>query len=181
MIALMSVTLAVVNSLELVFFNFGSTYMQFTPVRLTASTAASCMSVLSAAYASGQAINFLVAIFVPTKYLIGYHFLVAIGAIVGLNFAASETSLWVLSAVIGFGFSALFPAILAFVSRYIAISNRIGTIIWLTAGIVNFVPPLILGSYIENNHLVFIAIELVYLLFSSSLFIIILFVIKKYK
>lgn len=182
LISLMAVSLATINSLELVYFNFGSTYMQFTDARLNAKTAASIMSVLSAAYTGGQAINFFIAMFIKTKYMIIYHFLISIIAMICLNFGqSSETGLWILNAMIGFGFSALFPCIFAYMSKYIEISNRIGTIIWFTCGVVNFVPPLILGSYIENNPIVFVSIELFYLLICSLTFILILILIKKSK
>ena len=182
LIVLMALSLATINSLELVYFNFGSTYMQYTEARLSAKTAASIMSVLSAAYTGGQAINFFISMFIKTKYMIGYHFLISIVAIICLYFGqSSETGLWILNTIIGFGFSVLFPGIFAYMSKYIHISNRIGTIIWFTCGVVNFVPPLILGSYIENNPMVFILIEVTYLLICSLTFVLILVLIKRSK
>ena len=47
---LMTTCLATINTLENVYFNLGATYFQYSPIRLSASTAASVVSVMTASY-----------------------------------------------------------------------------------------------------------------------------------
>ena len=81
----------------------------------------------------------------------------------------------------GFGFSAMWPAILAFGDQYIKMTNKIGTIFYLSSGVTNIATSFILGPYIETNPIIFILLEVFYFIASLSLFIISLYYVKRSK
>ncbi|CAG2103216.1 unnamed protein product [Medioppia subpectinata] len=145
MITLIATCLSAVNSLDLIYFNFLSVYLQYIPAHIDATRAAQMASALGTAYTVGQAVNFFVAMILSEKIMIGYHFLITIVSIVGLFFVQhSDTGLWVLSIAVGYGFSLLYPGVLSYTGRYIEITNRLGTILWFSCGAVQFIPPIIL-------------------------------------
>ncbi|XP_054162215.1 sodium-dependent glucose transporter 1B-like [Oppia nitens] len=173
-IALIAVCLSAINSLDLIYFNFLAPYLTYIPAHLSASRAAELSSALGTAYTVGQAVNFFVAMFISEKIMIFYHLLITILSIVGLFFVQnSELGIWVLTITVGFGFSLLYPGILSFTGRYIEITNRIGTVFWFSCGAVQFIPPIILGQFIEDKPDAFIIIQIIQLLIGLIAFIII--------
>ena len=179
-IILMTICLASMNTLEIVYFNLGATYLQYSPIKLSASTAASVISCMTAGYTIGQAVNFFTAMVVKTEHIICYHFLLSFAAFVSLIFAQNnENWLWIVNTVIGLAISALFPGLMSFFGNFIKITDRISTFMWCSIGVINFIPPVIFGIFIEQFPSIFIIIEII--LLTLSLFSIILFIIFKRK
>ncbi|XP_054162143.1 major facilitator superfamily domain-containing protein 4B-like [Oppia nitens] len=179
-VILLSICLSSINSLELVYFNFGSTYFQYIPVRLTAPMAASMVSIMSAAYTIGQVVNFGMAFLFKTEHMITFNFMLSFITITGLTFGQNIPQLlWIVSASIGYSVSVLFPAILGFFGKYLQITDRIATLVFIMCGVVNFLPPLILGKYIESFPSIFIIIELILLFIAFISFI--TFLLMRYR
>lgn len=179
-IVLLSICLSTINSLEMVYFNFGSTYFQYIPIKLSAPTAAGIVSAMSAAYTAGQAINFFIALVFKSEHMIEYHFLLSFLSYILLIFAGnSQTFLWIVSTCIGFSVSLLFPAILAFFGKTIEITDRIATIVWISCGTINFIPPIIIGYFIQDFPNIFILIQLCFLSICLLSFITFLYIKKK--
>ena len=109
-IILTAIALASINSLELVYFNFGTTFFQYIAIKMKASVAAHVSSAMAITYTVSQAFNLFVAMFVSTKYMIVYHYIVTFAAIIGLIFVQhSELWVWILAVAVGYGFSLLYP------------------------------------------------------------------------
>ncbi|CAG2163524.1 unnamed protein product, partial [Oppiella nova] len=128
LILMFAILLMFYNACEGLHFQFGPSYYQNMELRLTANRAAGIISVLAIAYTIGRGVNVFVAIKIRAKAMIEYHFLIVIIGFILLFF--SQNSLVVLriaNLVLGFGFSALFPAMFAFIKQYIDITNQIGT------------------------------------------------------
>ena len=86
-IILMTICVSTINTVEIVYFNLGETYFQYSPMRVTASMAASLISSMTAGYTIGQAVNFFIAMIVKTEYIISYHFLFSFLTLICLIFA----------------------------------------------------------------------------------------------
>lgn len=71
----------------------------------------------------------------------------------------------------GFGFSAMWPAILAFTDRYLALTNRVGSLLFFFAGVVSLFTPFIIGRFLQDTPLILFAFEGVYILAALVLFI----------
>ena len=181
-IVLAAIALSAINSLELVYFNFGATFFQYIRAGFTAPEAATVSSAMAITYTCSQVINFLLAFRINTNRLIVFHYVITVAAIVALVFAQnSQLAIWILAILVGYGFSLIYPGVLAFVNTKVNISNRVGTIIWFIAGSFNFFPPLIIGPYIETFPMIFVIIQLVYLLFSVLCLLFIVYLVKKYS
>ncbi|XP_054154679.1 uncharacterized protein LOC128953228 [Oppia nitens] len=180
-LALVAMTLACINSLELVYFNFASTYFQCIPLHIPAHNAAIISSALSISYTCSQALNFFIAIKVSTKYMIAYHYVFTLIAMVALAFAShSIVAIWILAIAVGYGFSILFPGILGIAGSQLDICNRRGTMIFFFVGAFNFLPPLILGPYLESMPLIFVILPLALLVLSILGTIVFVILMKKY-
>ena len=181
-IVLLAVCLSSINALEMVYFNFGSTYFQYIPLRLSANTAARLVSVMSGAYTVGQVINFLIAFVFKTEHVIGAHFVSSMVIFLCLDFfEKSEQLLWLVSAGIGLSVSVLFPAVLGFFGKYLDITDRIATLVWIACGVANLVPPLFLGYFIKKNPQVLVIIEVTFLIIAFIAFVLFLILRTKLK
>ena len=179
-IVLLSICLSSINSMELVYFNFGSTYFQYIPLKLSAQTSARLVSVMSASYTCGQVINFFVSFLLRTEFIIGTHFLMTFAVFVCLQFAQNtEHLLWFVSAGIGFSVSVLFPGVIGFFGNHLKITDRIATTVWISAGVVSFIHPVILGHFLQTKPFVFIIIELSYTLIAFLSFVTFLLIKNK--
>ena len=141
---------------EVIYLEFGATYFQYIPIRLSASKAAEIFSAMSLSYTIGRGINIFVALKVKLHIIIAYHFLIIITAIITLlTVDKSLIHLWIGSLMLSFGFSPIFPAVFAFIGQYVEITNRIGTILIFAHACLNIIVPFILGTYLEQYPFVF--------------------------
>lgn len=179
-IVLLAVCLSSINALEMVFFNFGSTYFQYISLRLSANTAAQLVSVMSGAYTVGQVFNFVIAFVFKTEHVISAHFASSLVMFLCLDFfEKSPQVLWLVSAGIGLSVSVLFPAVLGFFGKHLEITDRIATLVWIASGVANLVPPLFMGYFIKQRPQVLIIIEVAFLIVAFLSFT--LFLILKYR
>ncbi|XP_054161819.1 sodium-dependent glucose transporter 1-like [Oppia nitens] len=141
---------------EVIYLEFGATYFQYIPIRLSASKAAEIFSAMSLSYTIGRGINIFVAFKVKLHIIIAYHFLIIIAAIITLlTVQHSLIQLWIGSLMLSFGFSPIFPAVFAFIGQHLEITNRIGTVLIFAHACLNIIVPFILGTYLEKYPFVF--------------------------
>ncbi|CAG2105485.1 unnamed protein product [Medioppia subpectinata] len=141
---------------EVIYLEFGATYFQYIPIRLSASKAAEIFSAMSLSYTIGRGVNIFVALKVKLHIIIAYHFLIIITAIITLlTVDQSLLHLWIGSLMLSFGFSPIFPAVFAFIGQHLEITNRIGTILIFAHACLNIIVPFILGTYLEKYPFVF--------------------------
>ena len=162
---------------------FGATYFQYSPLKLSANKAAEMLSIISMASTAGRGISVFVAMKVRPQIMIGYHFAilyVSIGLLI-LFGQHNLTMLWLTNVLIGLGLSALFPAMFAYLEQYIVITNPIGTCVILFSDLFNLFNPFLLGLMVEKHSVVVILFEMLYLILCTSIFAIILLVVRKYS
>ena len=178
-IILIAIFLATYTTLELAHFGYSSTYYQFITLRLSASESAEIFSVMASSFTIGRCLSAFIAIKLKPKIMISYHFFLIFVALIILYVGQlSDRLIWMGNIVLGFGFSAVFPAIFAFAEQYIKINDKISTILIFSSASLTLVTPFILGPLLENNTFILLEFEIVFFSASVILFTIILFVIK---
>jgi len=179
-IVLFSVFMAFFCVSENTYLRFGATYYQYIPLKLTASKSAEIVSAMATSYTIGRGISVLIAIKIKPQIMIGYHFVILITSIIILFFGQNSiTLIWIGSLTLSFGFSSVFPAIFSFISRYLIITDRIGTILVFSSTSITIFAPLVLGPYIEKFSPIYIITIVTNISISILLFIIILYIIRK--
>jgi hypothetical protein len=181
-IVLVSVFLAFYCVSESVYLNFSATYFQYIPLKLTASKSAEIVSAMATSYTIGRGISVLIAIKIKPQLMIGYHFVILITSIIILLFGQNSiTLIWIGGLTLSFGFSSVFPAIISFISQYLMITDRIGTILVFSSTSITMFAPLVLGTYIEKFSPIYVISIVTNISISILLFIIILYIIRKTK
>ena len=178
-IVLIAIFLATYTTVELSHFSYSSTYYQFISLGITAREAAEIFSIMASSFTIGRCVSALIAIKLKPKVMIGYHFFVIFVALIVLYMGLkSDRLIWLGNVIIGFGFSAVFPAIFAFAEEYIKINDKISTILIFSSASLNLFTPFILGPLLENNSFILLEFEIVFFSSAVILFVVILFVIK---
>lgn len=178
-IVLIATFLATYTTLELAHFGYSATYYQFIALRLSASESAEIFSVMASSFTIGRCISAFIAIKLKPKIMISYHFFLITVALVVLYFGqTSDRLIWIGNVILGFGFSAVFPAIFAFAEQYIKVNDKISTILIFSSASLALFTPFILGPLLENNSFILLEFEIVFFSASVLLFVVILFVIK---
>ncbi|CAG2171891.1 unnamed protein product [Oppiella nova] len=108
---------------------FGATYFQYCPLKLTAQESAQLLSTVATAFTAGRGLSALLALRFKPQQMICYHFAILIIATITLYVGQYNlTVLWVSTIMAGLGFSAMFPAMFAYLEQYLSITNPIGSI-----------------------------------------------------
>ncbi|XP_054163819.1 major facilitator superfamily domain-containing protein 4B-like [Oppia nitens] len=178
-IVLIAIFLATYTTVELAHFGYSSTYYQFISIRLSASESAEIFSIMASSFTIGRCISAFIAIKLKPKVMIAYHFIVIAVGLTTLYFGQSSVKfIWLGNVIIGFGFSAVFPAIFAFAEQYIKVNDTISTILIFSSASLTLFTPFILGPFLENSSFILLEFEIVFFSASVLLFVVILFVIK---
>ncbi|KAH9401599.1 hypothetical protein TYRP_016997 [Tyrophagus putrescentiae] len=177
-LGLTALCLAFYASAELAYINFSSTVLQMLETegedKISAEEAAILQSVLAAAYALGRLATAFIAIRVRPEAIMAYHYLTVLCGLLAVFFGRSHRVLvYGGTAVLGAGFSAMWPAILAFTERYMRLTHCAGTVLYFANGLLSLFSPLIVGRYLVSRPAIFFLFEGVYLLVSLLLFAVI--------
>lgn len=181
LIGLVSLFLAFHMSSEQNVQQFGSTYFQDIELKLTASESAEVISAMFFANTVGLAMSVVIAYRVRTQWMIGYHLLlifIALNILFLTEF--SRHQLYVGSLLLSFGFSAIYPSIFGYISQYIDITDRIGTVFTIASGSLNLFVPFLIGLYIEEFTPIFLLSISFNLAISIFVFIFLIQLINKY-
>ena len=128
-------------------------------------------------YTMGRAFTVLISMKLKPQTIITYHTFILMMSLVILFFGHdSYKTLLTGSLIMSFGFSAILPAIFAFVGQYIELTNRMGTVIIFNCGILNSFVPFILGSFIEIYPNIFLTIILLIFIIALVIFATILLI-----
>ncbi|XP_054161856.1 sodium-dependent glucose transporter 1A-like isoform X2 [Oppia nitens] len=151
LIALVAVFLAFHMSSEQITQQFGATYFQDIPLKLTASQSAELVSAMAVADTVGLAVSVFIANIVSPHYMLSYHLFIIF---VALNILfLNESAQWLLyagSLSLAYGYSAVYPSVFALISRYIDVTDSVCTIFIISSVLLNLFMPLIIGLYIEH-------------------------------
>lgn len=199
-LAMCGLCLACYATAELGWFGFSSAMYQYLPEmddggaedgeKMDATKAAHVQSVLSATFTSGRLLTAFITLRLVPDVIISYHYLISFTALGTLFFGrGSLVAVYVGSALLGklmrfdfeialftfftlgAGYSAMWPAILAFAERHLALSDRVCSSYSFLTGLMSMVPPLVLGQISLKEHpLTLFALEAAFLTFSFLLF-----------
>jgi hypothetical protein len=181
-IILFSIILSTFNAAEVTFYNFGPTFYQYIPIKLSASKSAEMMSAMALSFTISRGINFFIAIKIRPQHMIAYHLLIILIANTILYFGQNSlTLLWIGTIIIGYGLGPLYAAIFALIGHYIDVTDRIGTIFIFSSGSIYLFLPFILGTFIEKHSIVFVLSLAINLIISTFVFALIVYTIRKTK
>jgi MFS family permease len=181
-IILISILLSTFNAAEVTFYNFGPTFYQYIPIKLSASKSAEMMSAMALSFTISRGINFFIAIKIRPQHMIAYHLLIILIANIILVFGQNSlTLLWIGTIIIGYGLGPLYAAIFAVIGHYIEMTDRIGTIFLFSSASIYLFLPFILGTFIEKYSIVFILSIAINVIISTFVFALILYIIRKTK
>lgn len=186
-IALMALILALYDAAEIGYFYFSPSLFMLAPdIKMESSTAAHLSSVLSAAYTFGRLVSTFISIKIKPDIIIAYHFLIIFaGHSLLYLFRTDLLMVYVATVIIGLGFSAMWPAILAFTDRHLKLTDRVGTILFCTAGVVSLFTPTTIGPFLDKtsrvfNPLMLFAFEMVYIGISFVVYVFFNLVVLRY-
>ena len=129
----------------------------------------------------GLAVSVLVSTKVKAQYMIGYHLLLIFAALnVLFLVSTSRLQLFIGSLLLSFGYSAVYPSVFAYISHYIEITDKLGTIFMISSDALNLFVPYLIGLYIEQFTPIFLLSIAFNLAITIFVYIFLLQLIKKY-
>lgn len=159
---------------ELGWFGFSTAMYQHIDNPLDAVTANRVQSVLAACFTVGRLITALIIIFtkIVPDYIITYHYVIAaIGYFTLLFGRNSQSWLYAGSAIMGYGYSAMWPAILAFAEHHLRLSDRICSFYSFLTGLLSMTIPVILGMTFDQHPMILFLLVGIYMSISCSMFV----------
>lgn len=170
-LSLCAFLLAIYGSAELGWFNFATTMWQYLEIHLDAPTAAQAQSILSGAYAFGRLLSAFISIKVVPQIVLSYHFLIMATGLSTLYFGQHNKSvIFGASAVLGYGFSAMWPAIFAFAEEHFRLTDRAYSSFTVLSGIISLTFPLVLGQTFRKRPIMLFLLEGSFLVIACGVF-----------
>ena len=158
--------------IELNTFTFLQDFVVYSDLRLTKSTGAYMLSVLSATFAACRGISIFVATRVKTTHMLYTNMLlIGTGNVILLIFGNSnEQLLWLGLIIIGIGCSCVFPGIYSFLEERINVTNSVCGCFMFTSSIATTTNPILVGYFIESMPMIFVYINVVSLVICIFIF-----------
>lgn len=172
-LAMGGVCLATYATSELCWFGFSSALYQYLPITLDASTAAHMQSILSATFTSGRLLTAFLTLKLKPDTIIAYHYGIGFTALATLYLGQSSVyAIYAGSALLGYGYSAMYPSLLAFIERHLRLSDQVCSSYSFLTGLLSMMPALILGqiSLKESPQILFL-IDGTFLTISVTMFL----------
>lgn len=179
-LVLMGMCLGTFLAGEMGFQTFCPSMLQYLPIKMTASRAAHALSIMSATFTIGRLATAFISLKVPIDIILAYHFVIQLIS-VGIFYINSdnETMIYIGMALMGYGFSAPWPAIFSFTEEYLGLTARICAFYTFLVGVTCLITPMILTNGFKNHPFVLIHITGALTLISCFLFAIVRFWIWK--
>ena len=169
---LCGLVLATYGTVEIGHFSFSAALFQQLPVGLSAATAAHLLGVLSATYALGRLASAFISLRLQPDTILWYHFALLFGSLSLLFFGRDRPEVITVStALLGYGFSACWPAVFAFAERHLRLTDGVCSLFSCLSGAVSLVIPLVLGQTFHSWPLVLFYLEFAFLAVSLALYI----------
>lgn len=194
LIALMALILMSQFGIEVTFMLYTSTYFQSLPIRVSAPKAAEMMSIMWTTYTIGRGVSALIAAKLRAEVMLTYHLVIIGISLVILSFGQhSEILIYaamitigmiesifimLIILILGFGFSAMWPACFALAEKHIGLTDKINSIFAFVSALLMLISPPIISPKIEKTPKIFLIVELAYFAIEVVLFLSIILVIK---
>ena len=169
--------LATYGTVETGHFSFSTALLQHLDNKsssLSAASAAHVMSILSATYTLGRFTSAFISITIQPDVIISFHFGIIITAITILFYGRDQ--LWYITmatGLLGYGFSAMWPAMFAFTERHLRLSDKVCSLYSFLSGAVSLVIPLVLAQSFRSHPLILFSLEAIFITISLILFILV--------
>jgi FHS family Na+ dependent glucose MFS transporter 1 len=172
-IILGSLLICFYTGIELNTFTFLPDFVIYSDLRLTKSTGAYMLSVLSATFAACRGISIIVATRVKTSDMLYTNMLmIGIGNAILLCYGnSSEKWTWVGFMVVGIGHSCVFPGVYAFLEERINVTNSVCGCFMFASSIATTTNPILIGYFVETMPMIFVYINVVSLVICLIIFI----------
>lgn len=162
------------KTFSLLFFHPGTAMLQYLEIHLTAVEATKVTSVLSLAYTIGPLVTAIVSLKLQPDHIISYHFVFLISGWSLIYFFRTDlTMIYIGSAVLGYGFSAMVPAINAFTERHFKFSDTVASMYTCTCGATSLLIPFLLGVYFDENPLLLMYMVSGFIIISLTFFLLV--------
>ncbi|CAG7786313.1 unnamed protein product [Allacma fusca] len=141
------------QGLELTTSQFIPTFAHFSKVCLSEKESARIAFGLQMGFASGRLLGIFLVLKIAPHFILAGNFLLLLGCnIILLVWAGSNvTWLWVGSVGIGLGMSTVYPAMYAYIEKYLFVTDRMTSTVVVCAGLVSAIYPIVVGNSVENN------------------------------
>ena len=151
-LVLIGLALATYGNGEQNYFHFCSTMFQFFNLGLSASGASYMVALLYSTFIVGRFISMFLSFKFKPDNLIWAHYCVLSLGLGFLFFAKSSTFCAITgTGLLGYGFSAIWPAYYAFVHRHFALTNRVSAYFSVVNAASSLGIPLVLGHVFQKN------------------------------
>lgn len=105
------------------------------------------MAILTASYTAGRLLTAVISLRVNRpEMILAYHFALTITSLVLLFFGRSTTFRTLVSALLGYGFSACWPSMFAFTEQNLRLTGRVASLYSFLVGVIGLAVPLVLGQ-----------------------------------
>lgn len=147
------------NLAEVAYFSFQDTFLQALKgsgtVRISASEAAIIGSITATAYTTGRGVNILVSMILSSGQLLLLHYVLSVAGMGALFWSTSQSLeetllIKVNAAFIGYAFSAIMPAMFAFIDRFAVVNDRRNALFTVALTVPSIFTPLLIGNLIER-------------------------------
>lgn len=151
-LSLCALAIAAYSSVEVNYFYFSPSYLQKLSDPMSAAEAARVTSILATAYSTGRLLTAIISIKLVPDVIVSYHYvLFLVGQGIIYFGGSNRTCIYAGTIILGFGFSAVWPASLAFTERHLRLSDRVGSIYSFITGILSLISPLIISQYMTTH------------------------------
>ncbi|KAH7641063.1 hypothetical protein HUG17_8532 [Dermatophagoides farinae] len=167
--------LAAYMGAEMAYNDYSDTMFQYwQPDHLTATESATVMACLSTGCTVGCLITAIISLRIRPNIIIAYHLAMIVVAL-SLLYAGRQIRIiiYISNLILGYGFSAMWPAIIAFTERRFRLTDRASSLIFFFNELAVMFSPVLIGQYLTTEPLILLLVEAIYMAISIILFIVI--------
>lgn len=177
LITLTVLILGAYQAMEVTTMQFLPIFGQYSDLKMTESASAYVLTGLIGMFAIGRLIGTIIIFKVRPELIIAFNFvLIVAGNLILLIWANNNlTMFWLGSAILGIGFSTMFPSFCAFIEKYLVFTSTVASCVIVIGSAVSAIYPIIVGAIIEQR-----AVVLTYTNFFST-FVGVIGMISVYK
>ncbi|OTF75103.1 hypothetical protein BLA29_002080 [Euroglyphus maynei] len=133
---MMALLFAFYTCAEQGYFFYSDTMFQYWKPVMTSSKSATVLATLAATYTIGRLLTAFISMRLKPDLIIVYHYVIIIISLIWLNVTHySEVSIYLGTAFLGYGFSAMWPAMVSFAEHHIGLTDQSNAIMFGSAGL----------------------------------------------
>ncbi|XP_046914855.2 sodium-dependent glucose transporter 1A [Dermatophagoides farinae] len=176
---LVSLLLSIYTAAEQGYFLYSPTMFQYWTPAMTASQSAILLACLTAAFTVGRLLTAFILLRLKPDIIICYHLILMILALTWLYFGREcRTMVYSATILLGYGYSAMWPAIIAFTERHLKLTDRASSLLFFASQLMTFIIPFMIGSHLTTTPLVLLIYEAISIAICFILFTIVNLLIR---